>query len=65
MKLAALAIAGLFAAPPGGAQTARHASKTTAPAEDNSALIPLEGKPWPIETIAVQGNRVFTAKRAK
>jgi outer membrane protein insertion porin family len=63
MKLAALAIAGLFAAPPGGAQTAHQAATKPAPAEDNSAMIPLEGQPWPIETVTVQGNHVFTAKQ--
>ncbi len=63
MKLAALAMVVLLAAPPGGAQTAHKTSKKPEPAEDNSAMIPLEGKPWPIETVTVHGNHVFSAKQ--
>lgn len=63
MKLAALAIGCFAAALVASAQTSHKTAKKEPPAEDTSAMVPLEGKPWPIETISVQGNKFFTAKQ--
>jgi outer membrane protein assembly factor BamA len=64
MKPAALAIACLMAALWASAQTAHKiAKKPAAASDDSSAMIPLEGQPWPIEALAVEGNHAFTAQQ--
>jgi len=62
LALALLAVASIISAQATRRPAKNATSKKTA-TQDPDLTIPLEGKPWPVESLTVKGNHIYTAQQ--